>query len=178
MAIISRKRVNKYLNDADAATVVATNGKLFEDLIQYLFEKIPGITISKRNTLNTFQSEEIDIAFWNVKKENGLYFLSNILLVECKNWSSPVGSSEVNWFDAKLKRRGRDFGILVAANGITGDSTDISAAHEIIRTSLSEGRQIVVITRTEIESLNTTDQLVNLIQEKLCELAVSGTLFI
>lgn len=70
------------------------------------------------------------------------------------------------------------FGILVAANNITGEANQVAAAHEIIRQALGEGRQHVVITRREIEALNSTEQLVELIQGKLCELAVSGTLFL
>ncbi len=35
------------------------------------------------------------------------------------------------------------------------DVDDISAAHEIIRAALSEGRKLVVVTRTEIEGLRT-----------------------
>ena len=109
---------------------------------------------------------------------DGFYFLPNIILVECKNWSKPVSSEEVNWFDSKLKRRGQSFGILIAANGITGNSQNVESAHEIIRVALSEGRQLVVITQTEIKTLQTTQDLVSLIQEKLCELVVSGTLFL
>jgi predicted Mrr-cat superfamily restriction endonuclease len=109
---------------------------------------------------------------------DGLYFLPNIILVECKNWSQPVGSEEVNWFDSKLKRRCQAFGILVAANGVTGNSQKIQAAHEIIRAALSEGRQLIVITRSEIEDLKNSADLVKLIQDKLCELVASGTLFL
>ncbi len=46
----------------------ATNqikGKAFENLAAYLFETIPGVPMVSRNTYNTFESEEIDIAFWN-----------------------------------------------------------------------------------------------------------------
>jgi hypothetical protein len=77
-----------------------------------------------------------------------------------------------------LKRRGQPFGILIAANGITGDSHRVNVAHEIIRVALSEGRRLVVITRREIEGLRSTEQLVELIQEKFCELVVSGALFL
>ena len=89
-----------------------------------------------------------------------------------------MGSEEVSWFDSKLKRRGQPFGILIAANGITGNPEKVEAAHEIIRLALSEGRQLVVITRAEIENLRWVEDLIKLIQEKLCELVVSGTLFL
>lgn len=178
MAIISENRIQEFITISDNADTTVEKGRALENLICYLFQKIPGIVVTRRNQLNTFESEEIDIAFWNNQNVRGLYFLNHIILVECKNWSNPTGSSEVSWFDSKLRHRGQNFGILVASNGITGQATEKTAAHDVISRSLGEGRQIIVITRTEIESLANTDQLVRLIQEKLCELAVSGTIFL
>jgi hypothetical protein len=178
MARISQQRILEFLSVGDNAHTTTEKGRTLEDLICYLFEKIPGISVTRRNTLNQFHSEEIDVAFWNKRYPNGLYFLQNIVLVECKNWSQPLGSEEVNWFDAKLRRRAQPFGILVAANGITGNAQQINNAHHIISAALTERRQLVVITRQEIEALASSDQLVRLIQEKLCDLAVSGTLLL
>jgi hypothetical protein len=84
----------------------------------------------------------------------------------------------VSWFDAKLRRRAQPFGILIAANGITGNAAEKTAAHDVISAALAEGRQFVIITRQEIENLSLSMQLIELIQSKLCELAVAGTLFI
>jgi len=168
----------QYLLIGDNASTTAEKGRAFEDLICYIFGKIPGISVSRRNTLNRSHSEEIDVAFWNKQNQSGFYFLQNILLVECKNWSHPLGSTEVSWFDTKLRRRAQPFGILVAANGITGNAVDKTAAHNIISTALAEGRQCVVITRQEIENLTLSSELVLLIQTKLCELVVSGTILI
>ena len=176
MARISQQRINQFLAIGDNAATTAEKGRAFEDLICYLFSKIPGISVTRRNILNQFGSEEIDVAFWNRPNPNGLYFLQNIILVECKNWSQPLGSAEVSWFDAKLRRRAQPFGILIAANGITGNAADKTAAHDVISAALAEGRQFVVITRQEIENLTLSIQLVELIQSKLCELAVAGTL--
>ncbi len=178
MPEISQDVIKRYFKAGKQAKTTVDKGRALEDLVCYLFEQVPGVNTGKRNKLNTFESEEIDIAFWNRMDVNGFYFLPNIILVECKNWSKPVGSEEVNWFDSKLKRRGQTFGILIAANGITGNSQKIEAAYEIIRVALSEGRQLIVITQAEIENLLSTEQLIQLIQEKLCELVVSGTLFL
>ena len=173
MARISQQRVNHFLAIGDNAVTTAEKGRAFENLICYLFSKIPGIIVTRRNTLNQFGSEEIDVAFWNRPNPNGLYFLQNIILVECKNWSRPLGSEEVSWFDAKLRRRAHPFGILIAANGITGNATDKTAAHDIISSALAEGRQFVVISRQEIANLSLSIQLVKIIQSKLCDLAVA-----
>lgn len=99
-----------------------------------------------------------------------------IILVECKNWEAPVGSEHVSWFDTKIRNRGLEFGILVAANGITGDPSRLTDAHSIIARALQEGRRMLVITRDELLRLRDSSELVLVIKEKLCELAVSGTI--
>ncbi len=153
-------------------------GRALEDLACYMFGKVPGISIAKRNALNDFSSEEIDVAFWNKKAKRGFYFLDDVVIVECKNWSSALSSAEVAWFDTKIKHRGLSFGILIAANGITGNAAERTAAHHIIAAAQVEKRRMVVVTADEVRDLASTDDLVLLVQEKLCELAVSGTLFL
>ena len=178
MPRISQSRIAQFFTTGDAAQTNTDKGKALEDLICYMFSKIPGISVTKRNTLSQFQSEEIDVAFWNRPSPEGFYFLPHIILVECKNWSRALGSEEVSWFDSKLRRRAQRFGILVAANGITGNASDKNAAHDIVGTALAEGRQLVALTRSEIEGFKHTNQIVELVQGKLCELAVAGTLFL
>jgi hypothetical protein len=141
----------------------------------YIFSRAPGITISRRNRLNAFSTEEVDVAFWNEKSVRGFYFLPHIILVECKNWSNPVGSDEVSYFSRKLENRGADHGVLVAVNGITGSSQELTDAHYEIAMSLVRGIHILVVTREEIESLTHSGSLVKLLKEKLCDLAIMGT---
>jgi hypothetical protein len=165
------------LHSTRIATTTRAQGQALENLVSYVFVKIPGVSVTRRNALNVFATEEIDVAFWNEKDPEGIPFLPNIILVECKNWGNPVGSSEVSWFDTKLRNRGLSFGVLVALNGITGDAADLTSAHSIIASSLREQRNIVVITSEHIMSLSDTAQLIRLFKEKLCELAVTGTAF-
>lgn len=154
---------------------MAAKGRALEDLMSYVFSKIPGVTKVRRNQLNAFQTEEVDIAIWNDKQSNGLSFLPHILLIECKNWSNPVGSQEVSYFAARLRQRGCDHGILIAANGITGNPVDLTRAHFELATALGNGIRIMVITRQELEELTTTSEFARLLQEKLCDLVVCGT---
>ena len=177
MAKFSPKRILAMFDAGELAATTTERGRALEDLICYIFQKVPGIEIAKRNALNYFHTEEVDVALWNNPHSNGLYFLPNIILIECKNWSNPVGSQEVAYFSQRLQNRGRDYGVLVAANGITGVPADLTDANYEIAMALTRGIHIVVLTRSEIESLVDTAQLVNLMKEKLCELAVSGTVF-
>jgi hypothetical protein len=162
--------------DSENSRTTTERGRILEQLICYLFEKVPGISMTHTNAINVSGSEEIDVAFWNEKKSNGTYFLPDILLIECKNTLAPVGNEEVTYFCQKVKSRGLDFGILIATNGITGSSTELSRAHHTVSMFLSEGRKLIVINRQEIESLLTTKALIKLIKEKLCELTVTGAI--
>lgn len=177
MPTLSSRRISAFLQTARTGATTAQRGQALEDLLCYAFGSVPGIAITHRDLLNQFQSEEIDIALWNDKKVGAFDFLPNIVLLESKNWSNAVGSAEVAWFDTKLRNRGLDFGIFMALNGITGDGADKTAAHQIIAASLREQRRLVVLTGTDLSDLRATSKLVLLIKTKLCELAVTGTLF-
>jgi Restriction endonuclease len=173
---IDRQWVAKLLADGDSAATSAARGRALEDLIVYLFELIPGVIVTARNALNAFQAEEIDVAFWNEGDPAGLRLFDPILLVECKNWTTRVGYPELAVFNDKLTSRGRPLGIFVAAAGITGDAAARTAAHEVLGRALQHGREIIVLTRREIESLGDTDDLVLLLKRKRAQLAVSGTI--
>ena len=126
MVNYSKKKIDGYLNNGDKATTNIAKGQALENLICYIIEKVPGILVTKRNELNAFNTEEIDIAYWNDKHPDGFYFLPHVFLAECKNWSNPVGSQEVSYFTSRLSNRGLDYGILIATNGITGNPQELS----------------------------------------------------
>jgi hypothetical protein len=174
---IDRTYVAKLLAAGDSAHTMTARGRALEDLIVYLFELVPGITLSARNALNAFEAEEIDVAFWNEGDPDGLRLFDHILLVECKNWAVRAGYPELALFNDKLRSRGRPLGIFVAAVGITGDPASRTAAHEVLNGALREGREIIVLTRREIEDLGDTEELVLLLKKKRAQLAVSGTIF-
>jgi hypothetical protein len=169
------RRLRGHLAAADAANSNAARGRAFEDYLSVLFGAVPGIEIVERNTLNAFRTEELDIALWNNGHVRGLRFLPNLLLVECKNWNSPVGSAELNYFASRLRQRGCDYGFLIAARGITGDPQGLTAAHFQLATALADGIRIVVLTRGELEAIPSTADLCTLVKRKLCQLIASGT---
>jgi hypothetical protein len=177
MTPIDRERVAALWTRGDRATTYVERGHALEDLIAYLFGLIPGLSVSARNTMNAFEAEEVDVAFWNEGLPNGLRQFDQILLVECKNWSTPVGYPELAMFESKLQRRGRSLGILVAAHGITGDAEHLTAAHSVLSAALGKGLEIVVVTRREIEAFTDTGDVVRLLKQKRAQLVVSGTIY-
>ena len=174
MANYTQHIIAGHLNTCTNGGTNQIKGKALEDLACYLFETIPGVSISLRNAMNVFMNEEIDVAIWNDKSRHGLVFLPNVVLIECKNWSNSVSSHEVSWFCQKLQTRGLDFGILIANNGISGDAVELMHAHNTLAFHLSQKRSVIVITRAEIAALQTTAELIKLIKTKICLLAVSG----
>lgn len=177
MPPIDSDRVQELLRRGDEAATNADKGRALEDLIAYLFELIPGVSVTARNEMNAFDAEEIDIAFWNEGAPDGLRLFDHLLLVECKNWSTPVGYPELAVFYDKLQSRGRPIGILVAARGITGDRMLRTAAHEVLVRALANGREILVLTRREIEHVRSTDELIELLKRKRVQLTVSATIY-
>jgi hypothetical protein len=175
MALIAAAAIQAFLDVGQNGHTTAEQGRALEDLICYVLGQVPGVAITHRNELNVFDTEEIDVAIWNDGAPDGFFFLPNIVLIECKNWSNRVGSGELNWFDAKLRNRGLPFGILVTTLGITGQAADLTAAHAIIAAALREGRRLIVITADELLTIGSTEALVHLIKLKMCDLAVKGT---
>jgi len=172
MAAIRAAEVAKRLRKIDQSSTPAERGQLLEDLVEEVIGSIPGLRFAERRARNYFNSEEIDLSFWNDRIDAGLPEQPQQVLVECKNWSKPVGAMEVCWFLTKLKRRSLDFGILVAMCGITGDPDDLSEAHEIGAYFLQQSVRLVVITRTDLEQFTTGRALVKLIQSKLLRLTL------
>ncbi len=170
--------IRRQLQQCDNATTHYHKGKTLEDLICFLFEAIPGIT-AKRNKKSIFETEEIDIFLWNNFSPGGLPSpaFPSWILIECKNWSQKVSSSEVSWFDTKLRDRGLQLGILIATQGITGDPQRLTDAHFIVAKALSEQRKIIVITRDDIECLASGSDLVGLLIDKLSNLFLNMTCF-
>ena len=178
MPAIPHEQLHAGLQRIAEAQGAAAKGHALEDFICELFPFIPGLEIVQRNALNAFQTEELDVALWNARHRDGLYFLPHLLLVECKNWSHSVGSQEVSYFANRLRQRGCDHGILFATNGITGVPEDLTRAHFEVATALAAGIRIMVVTTADIAGIASSDDLVTLLKLKLCQLTVSGTNFL
>lgn len=175
MAAYDSKIVQGYLAIIDAPPTAAAKGKAFEDLSCYMLGAIPGIKITARNELNTFATEELDVACKNDGDPTGLGSLADFLLVECKGWKDAVTSEQVAWFLTKIRHRGVKFGILIAANGITGEPEHLSRAHFLVGTEMAIfGIRMVIVTRHEIEVLVSGEEFARLIIRKVSTLIASG----
>ncbi len=92
-------------------------GLVLEELMTLMLRSIPGFRVGKPRRRS--QDEEIDIVVRNESEE--WQKESMLILVECKNWSEPVGPVEYDRFYRKLERRFRraNLGFFVAVAGFT-----------------------------------------------------------
>jgi len=167
MGRFSHHAIAQRLAEGDAAATTEEKGAALEDVVINSFCKIPGIGFLRRDQTNNAGSSEIDILLFNQRHAVGLPFLSDYLIFECKNWAAPVGSATVASFVAKVRAARLELGILVAANGITGEAQQRTAANDIIRQTFDRDNiKILVVTRTEIEAFRSVAHVIALMREK------------
>jgi hypothetical protein len=154
--------------DVDSAATNKEKGDTLEELCAYLFESLDGVEVVVRDI--QMASEEIDLVLYNPKEEQILQPWEYVVLVECKNWSKPVGAALLDNFIAKLRRRSLKTGIFVAANGVTGDflrgDGNEPGAVGVIRSALQEGIQVITLTMDDLRAIRSTDDFRELIKQR------------
>ena len=169
-------RIIEILEKGNNASNAIEKGRALEELVVYIFEKVPGITIYDTDVMNFHQTEEIDVVLWNEKEENGLKNFPEIIFIECKNLSKKVGTRDLAYFITKVRNKGLNFGILIASLGISGSESKSTRAHFEMPLALKEGIRIIVITLNDIMNLNSVTDLLNLIKLRICSLLVRGSI--
>jgi hypothetical protein len=149
----------------DKSRVTKERGDALEELFCYLLCELPGIVV-RRNNRDPMHSKEIDITVGNAHEARWLNLYPPAFLVECKNWDDPVPSKVVADFILKLEESYVAAGILVAANGITGDAADRTSAYQRIAMAQQRGRRVVVITMEQIKTVHTTDDFAALLRDE------------
>jgi len=126
--------------------------------------------------VNPARSQEIDLGFVNWGKDLGLF--EGAIIVECKSSTDPTTSPETSWFIDKIRRKHQKNGVLFSLNGITGNQEDKKCAHDIIlRAFIQEGIMVFVITRVEILSIKSSEDLIELIRKKFTKLVFEEDIF-
>jgi hypothetical protein len=168
---IDQRRLAELLASArDQDASYSLRGRALEDLAELVFSAVPGTAVACSRSEDVFRSQEIDVACRNAGHPEGLQDFDHIILIECKNWASPVGAMEVAWFDTKLRIRSRTTGVLIAMNGITGDAHSRQFANAIVERALGEGRSVLVLEVDEIEHLTSGEELADLLKRKEVDL--------
>lgn len=177
MAIYSQPKISQLIRESDNAPNTYIKGAKLEELVRYIFCKVPKVTHYESNVLDGVRAHELDVVFNNDTRNSDLYFLDYAIITECKNTGNPVSSAQVGWFIRKLQDRFATSGILISLSGITGERDGISNAHsEIINALTRDNIRILVIKREDILAFRNTDDLVQLLQRKIMKLTINRTI--
>jgi hypothetical protein len=119
--------------------------------------------------------EEIDLQIRNYNREHVWADFEGMIFVECKNWSKPVGSDEIDHFVGKLERNGLNSGILIAVKGVTGRHVRLEGAWGAIKMYLQKGRKIIVLDDKDIEDILKCTDISDKVDEKYIHLYKLGS---
>ena len=119
----ARSQVRIRLGGLDSADTAQGKGEALETLMSAAFSLRPQLEVieSRYST----GDEEIDLVVKNnVARPVWQGFGSPLLFVECKNWSAPVGASEIRNFEVKLQNHAplARVGVVVAPGGFTSEA--------------------------------------------------------
>lgn len=177
MARYSQPKIERLLRESDTALTTAVKGAKLEELVRYLFCKVPNVTFYGSNILDGVRAHELDVVFNNDTRNSDLYFLDHAIITECKNTAHRTSSAQVGWFVRKLQDRIASSGILISLSGITGEADGLNNAHsEIINALIRDGIRILVVRRTDILAFQETNDLVELLQRKIMKLTIERTI--
>jgi hypothetical protein len=166
MVAIAPGSIAAILAAADAGTT-AQKGNALEQVVADTLCLFDGVGLLFTNAVDVDISCEIDILLYNQRHPSGLPFLPDNILIECKNWGSPVNTATLRAFTSKLRQFKLDFGIVVASSGITGNQADRTSGHAHLRREFDQvGLKTLVITRNEFENLNSTEELGLMLRKK------------
>ncbi|WP_157661183.1 restriction endonuclease [Burkholderia ubonensis] len=116
----------------ESATTNEDKGRSLEMLARSLFGSVSSLRCKYRN-LQT-RSSEIDLVVEYDRSKGALALfdeLGRYCLVECKNWSKPVGVGPVRDFMGKLDKCKVKLGVIFSKNGVTGVDSGADALREI-----------------------------------------------
>jgi hypothetical protein len=144
-----------------------SKGKLLEQLIADMFTSTDGLVIMKRNA--RLRAEEIDLLIKNNLATGFWRLAGSPIIVECKNWSGKVGAREISVIVANLEAVSPDAktGILVAPNGITGDSTGDAVLK--VREARQRGRYILIFNADDLQQIADGVPLGDIVEKKYDE---------
>jgi hypothetical protein len=139
-------------------------GRSLEMLAQYVVGTIPGCRAYRRR-----RSRSTDYDVVGLFEGPALDFrseLGRLFVCECKDWSTPADFSTVAKFCRVLDSAKSRFGILFSRDGITGARSGNDAERERFKVFSDRGIVIVVVTRSEIETVAEGANFVSMLRLK------------
>lgn len=151
-------------------------GKRLETLIATIFSDVDGLHFQGANLKNFYQTEEIDLLFWNDQERQSVHFLDCPLIVECKSSTVPLSGRDLRYFTTTLGDKGRRNGVLVALSGVAGNEKAATAGFFHMTVAMTTGVSLLLVTRDDLLSLTSGQDLVALLRRRLLALVTSQVL--
>lgn len=129
-------------NPSEEVKTQKKKGDLLEDLGELLLSS-PYFKLHARNVRT--RTSELDLVF-SVKRLQETLFgsFSDLMVVECKNWSAKMSAKEVRSLSTKMEEVKSKTGVIFSKKGITGRD-DKSDAKGFIRDRWREKDQIIMV---------------------------------
>lgn len=148
-----------------------SKGNRLEDVAFYLFSLLPGC-VPRRNLRDLVGASEHDLVVSNMSAASSLIgdVFGRDFLIECKNWCKPVGVEQVGYFLFRMGLTHCRFGVIIAAQNISGKPTGDTHARAIVRRAFHEhGSACVVVSMNDLEDLarGRTSGVTSLLIERL-----------
>lgn len=145
-------RLENAIDAVDQASTTQEKGDTFEELAGLLFGAIPFLRVRGRKELTNTSEIDLVVEYTGHSERTIFDNWSDLILVECKNWSGSVGAPQVRDFRGKMKDLKVDLGVLFARNGVSGDEG--SDAQGLIRdTYRGDDVMILVVGDDELSKL-------------------------
>jgi restriction endonuclease Mrr len=148
----------------DASKGAQEKGEALESLMAAAFSLRPQLEVVERRY--STGDEEIDLIVKNnVARPFWQGLMSPLLFAECKNWTDPVGASEVRNFEGKLQNHAPlvKVGLLIAPGGFT------SEARNAIKRGSRDDYSLALVERADLEQLaNGAESVLDWLERVLC----------
>ncbi len=171
-----------WIRQARDSAFINLNFDFYRDLLEKT--KSAGTNDEKKNTLETLaetlfasikdftvlpsvrtSKAEIDRIIRNYSDHPLLRDLGRYILIECKNWTDPVGAPVLRDFKAKVEDHRCYSGILLSRHGITGEGVK-DAKGEIRDAYKVRGISIIVITESDLEEIANGKNPISILEKK------------
>lgn len=162
---------------SDASESANERGAILEELVKSLFGGLPGFSHWKSRHLTDNGSAEFDVCFHNDIRISPFPFAEPAIVVECKNTGRRIDAAAVRNFIAKLEDVQVSWAFLVAAEGITGSGERNTRAHAAIQSARSRKINLLVITRAEINELQSAEHFAMLVRDKIMAHSLNAPFF-
>lgn len=160
---IDREKLRNLLFNTESARTNDEKKKTLEELASYLFSSIYGIEIADKNM--RARTSEIDLLLEktnNIIDSHPLFKqFSYYIVVECKNWESPVGSDEIRDIEGVLRSRNINCCFFISKKGFTKD-----ASSEISRIFANDKIMIFSITIEDIRDILEGKNIIDILRDK------------